>query len=269
MIRIATINILFEMEFWQQRRELLIAGLKSTDADIIGLQEINTDTNTVDDLAQALNMPYIYQVKCRKWPFTSGDNYGIAIISRLPFLEEQELRLPSQGRSAQYVRIEKNGQPYIFCNGHYLWWPGSNMARMQQFKLLADWLGVLPAEIPQIIVGDFNATPDTAEIGFLANKFNSAYAKQHGREPEYTCPTPLMLASKRIRHELGLRAFEFLVNRKFNPWQGTLDYIFLSQQLQVLDCQLILTEPSESNKLIYPSDHFGLVADLQFNHGFI
>jgi endonuclease/exonuclease/phosphatase family metal-dependent hydrolase len=266
MIRIATINILFEMEFWQQRRELLVAGLSSINADIIGLQEINTDTNTVDDLAQALNMPYVYQVKCHKLPLTSGPNFGIAIISRHPFLEKQELRLPSQGRSAQYVRVSINGQPYIFCNGHYLWWPGSSHARMKQFKLLADWLGVLPAEIPQIIVGDFNATPDTAEIGFLASKFTSAYAKYHGHEPEYTCPTLLLLASKRIRHELGLRAFEFLVNRKFNPWQGTLDYVFLSEQLQVVDCQLILTEPSESNELIYPSDHFGLVADLQFKH---
>jgi endonuclease/exonuclease/phosphatase family metal-dependent hydrolase len=266
MIRIATINILFEMEFWQQRRELLIAGLSSINADIIGLQEINTDTNTVDELSQALQMPYIYQVKCHKLPLTSGPNFGIAIISRHPFLEEQELRLPGQGRSAQYVRVSINGQPYIFCNGHYLWWPGSSTARMKQVQLVTDCLDVLPADIPQIIVDDFNATPDTTEIGFLASKFNSAYAKHHGSEPEYTCPTPLMLASKRIRREFGLRAFEFLVNRKFNPWRGTLDYIFLSQQLQVLDCQLILTEPSESNKLIYPSDHFGLVADLQFKH---
>jgi endonuclease/exonuclease/phosphatase family metal-dependent hydrolase len=263
MIRIATINILFDMEFWQQRRELLVAGLGSINADIIGLQEINTDTNTVNELAQALNMPYISQVDCRKLPLTSGPNFGIAIISRYPFLEKQELKLPGQGRSAQYVRVSINGQSYIFCNGHYFWWPGSSAARMKQVQLVTDWLGALPADIPQVIVGDFNATPETTEIGFLARKFNSAYAKYHGHEPEYTCPTPLMLASKRIRREIGLRAFGFLVDRKFQPWQGTLDYIFISQQLQVLDCQLILTKPSEYNKLIYPSDHFGLVADLQ------
>ncbi|WP_228052026.1 hypothetical protein [Sphaerospermopsis aphanizomenoides] len=37
-MKIITINILFKLNFWTQRRDLLVEGLKSENPDIIALQ---------------------------------------------------------------------------------------------------------------------------------------------------------------------------------------------------------------------------------------
>jgi endonuclease/exonuclease/phosphatase family metal-dependent hydrolase len=264
MIKVVTINILFKMQFWDQRQDLLVSGLKEINADIICLQEVNIEANTGNRLAEQLGMPYIYQTNFSQLPYKGGCEYGISILSRYPFSKQESLDLKTQGRLAQFVQVEINHQPVIICNGHYYWQPGSCPERMEQFQLLVNWLGELPPELPIIIVGDFNATPDSSEVEFLRKHFTSAYAKYHGDEPEYTCPTPLVKASRKLWRAMGLRVINAVVHRTIKPWQGTLDYIFFNQHLEVKNCQLILTEASPENPLIYPSDHFGIVADFDF-----
>ena len=75
----------------------------------------------------------------------------------------------------------------------------------------------------------------------MRQHYTSAYAAHNGREPPYTCPTPLSAEWQK-------------------PWRGTLDYLFVNRYLRVLDCRLILDQPSLDNPKIYPSDHFGIVA---------
>lgn len=262
LIKVITINILFDMECWKKRSKLLVNELKVINADLIALQEINIQEQTGHWLAQQLNMPYIYLVPFLAQPYKNGPEYGIAILSRYPFILEQQLDLQSQGRLAQYVKISINNQPLIFCNGHYYWQPGAAPARMQQFKLLIDWLSEL-SSLPIIAVGDFNATPDTPEIEFIRENFSSAYAAHHGYEPEYTCPTPLMKPSRNLTRKIGRRVIDILVHRKIKPWRGTLDYIFTNQYIKVHNCELILTKSAPDNQQIYPSDHFGIVAELE------
>lgn len=249
MVKVVTINILFDMECWEKRSKLLVDELKVINADLIALQEINIQEQTGLGLAQQLNMPYMYLVPFQERPYKLGPEYGIAILSRYPFVLEQQLDLHSQGRLAQYVQVNINNQPLIFCNGHYYWQPGATPARMEQFKLLVDWLSEL-SSLPIVAVGDFNATPDTPEIEFIREHFTSAYAAHHGQEPEYTCPTPLIKPSRSL-------------TPKIEPWRGTLDYIFINQRLQIHNCELILTKSAPDNEQIYASDHFGIVAELK------
>ncbi|BDA75100.1 hypothetical protein RIVM261_032790 [Rivularia sp. IAM M-261] len=262
MVKVVTINILFDMECWEKRSKLLVDELKVINADLIALQEINIQEQTGDWLAQQLNMPYMYLVPFQAAPYKNGPEYGIGILSRYPFVLQQQLDLKSQGRLAQYVQVNINNQPLIFCNGHYYWQPGTTPARMEQFKLLVDWLSELPL-LPIIAVGDFNATPDTPEIEFIREHFISAYAAHHGSEPEYTCPTPLSKPSRSLTRKIGRRVVNILVHRKIEPWRGTLDYIFINQRLQVHNCELILTKSAPDNEQIYPSDHFGIAAELE------
>lgn len=249
MIKVATINICSDTEYWNRRRDLLVAGLREINAEIIGIQEI--DEKKADFLLANIDMPYIYRV-----------NY-IAILSRHPFIQQETIDLQTQGKVAQFVRVEINNRQFIFCNGYYYWRPGASRARMEQFKLLVEDLAKLPPELPIINVGDFNAMPKTPEIKFLQTHFTSAYAKHHGSEPEYTCPTPLM--KTRTWRQIAIkRIVNILVHRDLKPWRETLDYIFVNRHIQVKNCQLILTQPSAENLLIYPSDHFGIAADLDF-----
>ncbi len=262
MVKVVTINILFDIKCWEKRSKLLVDELKVINADLIALQEINIQEQTGHWLAQQLNMPYMYLVPFQERPYKLGPEYGIAILSRYPFVLQQQLNLQSQGRLAQYVQVNINNQPLIFCNGHYYWQPGKTDARMEQFKLLVDWLSTL-SSLPIIAVGDFNATPDTPEIEFIREHFISAYAAHHGQEPEYTCPTPLIKTKNNLTRTIGRRVANILVHRKIEAWRGTLDYIFTNQHLQVHNCELILTKSAPDNQLIYPSDHFGIAAELE------
>lgn len=263
MVKVVTINILFEMDLWERRRQLLVAGLKAQQPDLIGLQEANLQENTAFWLAEQLEMPYVYLVSYQERAYKIGTEYGIAILSRYPFIQQAQLDLQSQGRLAQYVEVKIGDRPLIFCNGHYYWQPGSTPERMKQIQLLIDRLAKLPSEIPIIAVGDFNATPDTPEIRFLKAQFTSAYSIYHGEEPEYTCPTPLLKANRSLWRKFALRLMNLYTNRTFKPWRGTLDYIFINNHLSVRDCQVILTQPAPDNPHIYPSDHFGIAADLE------
>ncbi|MGI8504047.1 MAG: endonuclease/exonuclease/phosphatase family protein [Hassallia sp.] len=265
MVKVITINILFEMDAWIQRRGLIVEGLAAQQPDLIGLQEVNIEENTASWLAEQLHMPYVYLVPYQERPYKVGPAYGIAILSRHPFIQQAQLDLQSQGRLAQYVQVEVESKPLIFCNGHYYWQPGSAPERIQQIHLLLNWLGTLVPEIPVVAVGDFNATPETPEIILMRDKFTSAYAVYHSQEPDYTCPTPLILYRKPWR-AFQLRLMNFWVHRTLQPWRGTIDYIFINRHLSVDDCKLILTEPASNNRNIYPSDHFGIFADLQLTY---
>jgi hypothetical protein len=39
--------------------------------------------------------------------------------------------------------------------------------------------------------------------------------------------------------------------------------VFINQHLRVQNCQLILTEPAPNDPTLYPSDHFGIAAELE------
>ncbi|MBD1909407.1 MULTISPECIES: endonuclease/exonuclease/phosphatase family protein [unclassified Leptolyngbya] len=260
MVKVATINILFDLTEWIQRREALADGLAAEKADVIALQEVKLPENTGAWLAEKLDMPYMYLT-----PKSSPEGHpvkeGIAILSRYPFVQQDMIALQSQNRVSQYVQITVNEQPLVFCNGHYYWYPGPHPDRDLQVQQVLDWLGQLPSELPVIAVGDFNGTPDTSAIALMRQHFTSAYAAYHGQEPEYTCPTPLV---RRNWEKVLWHAWRNLrFNHTLRPWRGTLDYIFINQHLRVKDCQLILNQPAPNSRTLYPSDHFGIVADLE------
>jgi endonuclease/exonuclease/phosphatase family metal-dependent hydrolase len=263
VLKVVSINILFELDYWQQRRDLLVAGLAAEQADLIGVQEINLQAETGQWLAEQIGMPYLYQVPFQKRAYDKGPDYGVAIFSKYPFVWRSQLDLQSQGRFAQAVQIEINQRLIGFCNGHYFWQPGTSAERLQQFKLLLNWLDELPPELPVIAVGDFNATPDTPEIALMCDRFTSAYAAAHGQEPDYTCPTPLIKRQSSLFRKVAYRLRSAWANRSFKPWRGTLDYIFINQHLTVYDCRIILNQPAPNHPEIYPSDHFGMSANLK------
>jgi endonuclease/exonuclease/phosphatase family metal-dependent hydrolase len=261
MVKVATINILFDLKEWTQRRELLVKGLAAENADLIALQEVvKSPEDTGAWLAEQLNMPYVYLVP----KITDEGNSlseGIAILSRYPFVQQEMLALEGQNRVAQYVQVLVDGQPIVLCNGHYYWYPGSHPGRDIQVQQVLDWLGQLLPDLPVVAVGDFNGTPETSAIALMRQQFTSAYAAHHGQEPSYTCPTPLVRRDwkKVLRH--ALRQLRF--HQTLRPWQGTLDYIFVNHQLQVKNCQLILNQSASNSRTLYPSDHFGIMADLE------
>jgi endonuclease/exonuclease/phosphatase family metal-dependent hydrolase len=95
-----------------------------------------------------------------------------------------------------------------------------------------------------VVQGDFNAYEGEKTVEIMKARFRSAYETVHGLEPEKTWPTP--------------------VNTYDNSPAGTLDYIYVSPEFRVVDAGLAFDRPSPDNADLFPSDHLGLYAVLEW-----
>lgn len=259
-LKIVTINILTDLSRWKQRCLLLAEGLSALSPDLIALQEVHLPHNPARWLADQLGYPHLLIS-----PKTGREakHEALAWISRFPFENNLVLDLRGQGRIAQCVGLKMDGQAIGLVNTHLYWQPGESLARLRQVERLLDGLRSLPGNPPCIVCGDFNGTPETQAIQRMRQRFQSAYAAVHGAEPDYTCPTPLPRSPwATARTLLGF----FLLIRPQHlklDWRGTLDYIFVDPRLRVMDCQVALNRSSPEDVRIYPSDHFGLYAQIE------
>ena len=256
---IVTINILVDLSHWKARRNLLAEGLAALEPDLIALQEVSLPENPANWLAHELGMENCYLSPKTGFEATRE---GIAILSNHPIKARATLDLEGQQRVAQYVQLDLEGQPLILANSHLYWQPGNSAQRLKHAGQIIRWLQDLPYDMPVIICGDFNGTPETTAVAMMRQHYRSAYEIIHSREPVYTCPTPLPRSTwSTLRTLLGF----FLLLRPQHlqiDWRGTLDYIFVNNKINVIDCRIVLDQPSPINPRIYPSDHFGIFANV-------
>ena len=78
----------------------------------------------------------------------------------------------------------------------------------------------------------------------MKTRFRSAYETVHGKEPEWTWTTP--------------------VNKWDQSPRGTLDYVYMSAEFEVLDAALAFDRPAADDPELYPSDHLGVRARLRW-----
>jgi len=260
-LKIVTINILNDLSHWKERSPLLIEGLSNLNPDIIALQEVNIPEKIAHWLAEMLEFEHVY---LSPKMHLEKKLEALAILSRFPFKKTETYDLQAQGRVAQRVVIQPEDLPVILVNVHLYWQPGESPARNRQVDLLLDWLATYNQKMFCIVCGDFNGTPETTAIHNMRQNYTSAYNAVHGKEPDYTCPTPLP-RSWRVKLRTMLGFFFLLRPQHARPkWRGTLDYIFVNRDVRILDCQVVLNNPDRSNPRIYPSDHFGLQANVEF-----
>lgn len=261
LIRVATVNILNDLSRWGERRGLLAAGLAALDLDLIALQEVTNPggRSTAHWLADELG-GYTVHV-CPKSGWSAGRE-GIAVLSRLPVEDYEVLDLLSQQRTAQRLLVRVGGRAVVLINGHYYWPPGVHAARVRQVQRVLDRVKPLGTDTSAIVCGDFNGSPGTLAIELMRRSLHSAHAARHGQEPEYTCPTPLR-SRARVRGAVTRGLLRLFTNRPGGSWQGTLDYIFVSPDVRVVDCGVFLDRPSPDDPTLYASDHLGLAATLE------
>jgi endonuclease/exonuclease/phosphatase family metal-dependent hydrolase len=256
--------LLSDLSRWKQRRSLLAQGLAALAPDLVALQEVQLPENPAGWLADQLGFTNVFLSPKLGH---AARHEALAVISRLPFESTDVLDLGGQGRIAQRLSLNIGGSSTYVVNGHFYWQPGESLPRLRQVERLLDWLQRLPGDPPCIVCGDFNGTPETQAIQRMRRHFRSAYATVHGQEPEYTCPTPLPRSPWSVtRTFLGF----FLLIRPQHlqfGWRGTLDYIFVDPRLGVTECRVVLDQPSPADARLFPSDHFGLFAEIEIPDG--
>ncbi len=257
-LNIATLNLLNDLTFWKERRSLIVSELRRSMPDVVALQEVSVQISNAHWIAEQLGGYEVYL--CPK-SNGLGAHEGLAILSRLPVEKHETLAFGQQGRVAQRAMLLKGGQRWVVANTHLYWSPFDDPIRRRHAHRLLAWLG---DDLPTVLCGDFNSLPHYKALTHLRQRFASAHVVHHGREPDFTFPTPLKRGPG-LRHSArraALRLIGQVIDRRRSAWQGTVDYIFIDRGIHVLKCGVLFNKPAEHDSLLFPSDHYGLAASL-------
>jgi endonuclease/exonuclease/phosphatase family metal-dependent hydrolase len=221
------------------RPERIISVIKSCRADVIALQEVDANRRRSRHheqarmIAEALAMSHHYYA-ISDW---SGEQYGLAVISRYPLEHVQSAHLTaadhrrrSEARGAMWVKIHSAGGWVHVINTHF---GLRREERLRQSRILLgdDWLGRIPADEPVVLCGDMNAGPKSPVCRSLAGRLHDAQACVPNFRPQAT-----FLSTMPIRR---------------------LDHIFVSEHFTIRDIILPRSPTAQ-----VASDHLPVCAEL-------
>jgi endonuclease/exonuclease/phosphatase family metal-dependent hydrolase len=261
-LKLLTLNIWNRQGPWERRLELIRAGIAALDPDVVGLQEVLRLEGTPPDQAEAIAAGLGYQVAYGPaWAIWGGSLYlGNAVLSRWPIVEIRNWPLPTlhedETRALLLALVDAPvGRIPVLCT-HLSWRFHAAEERALQVRAVDERAREVAATrggFPPILMGDFNAEPDSDEIRFLrgltALGGRSTYWADcfglAGDGPGHTFArvngyaAPLREPSRRI------------------------DYIFSrgpDRQLrgEPLTARVVLDQPDGD---VFPSDHFGVYAE--------
>jgi len=257
-VRVATLNLLNNPHGrWQDREGLVLAQAREVDADVYAFQEVAARTDQVERVLAALG-PDFAAVTLPNPDATSSKS--LAIVTRLEVVERSSCTdLPAGDLALRADVAAADGPPFSVVTTHLLFGPSprGNAIRRAQAEHLLRWLD--EALEPTVLLGDFNSSDDDGAVGLLKEHFRSAHGDVHGREPDVTHPTPLVHALD-VEKAFGVPMFP-------DDGGAAVDYVFVRGAVEIVSCAVAWDVPAAHEPDLYPSDHFGLVADLRFGAG--
>jgi endonuclease/exonuclease/phosphatase family metal-dependent hydrolase len=263
---------------WEFRKEHVKELIQFHDFDIFGIQE--GMYNQVTDIA-ALEQ-YAWYGKGRDDGDTKGEhcaiffkkdrfdllNSGSFWLSETPDIptigwdSRVNKRVCSWGRLRD--RINKN--EFYFFSVHF-----DNLgaqARRESAKLMVAKIPEIAGDMPVIVVGDFNSTPETEQIATLETLLRDSYKvskiKPYGPDRTTGGFQYDPVREKRTDSIYAARAQE---RQEANPAQRRggsrrIDYIFVSDKIEVLKHGVIMDFYGSYR---FPSDHFPIVSTILIN----
>ncbi|NYE03499.1 endonuclease/exonuclease/phosphatase family metal-dependent hydrolase [Bacillus niacini] len=214
--------------------------INTSGADIIGLQEVDNHfserSSFVDQakwLSKYLGMHYAYGANLDYDPLQEGElrrQYGTAVLSKYPILSAKNHLLtnitypgnPTEQRGLLETVINVKGNYVHFYNTHL----DDQRAEQRDLQIKEIHDIANQKEGTSIIVGDFNATPESAEILKMTAQYKDVFAEM-GKNNDFTFPA--------------------------NRPDSRIDYIFTSEDVEIRTGEVINTNVS---------DHLPITAEL-------
>lgn len=183
-LRIVSYNI----QALAQGAQGVIDTLARLDADVIGLQEVDRDTERSGEIAQAQVLAEalkLHVTYAAAMPFDGGE-FGLAILSRGPLSQPRIVRLPRFGQEEPRIAL------FATCE-----LPDGTRVRLGNTHLAADWRAKDPQQLraaqadhlarvlaeeaaigaaPLFIIGDFNCGTSTEAYSTLCNVVRPLHA---------------------------------------------------------------------------------------------
>lgn len=262
-LKVVTLNLWGEQPPLERRLELATAGLRALSPDVIALQEVRevpqVVPNTAEALARQLGMEWTFAAAT---PWGGGDE-GLALLSRHPIVERRVHELPHAVPTERRLLLGAGivtpaGRVEVYTT-HLNYRLTDGQKREDQVVAIDAHIGAVSSELPKILVGDFNATPDSDEIRFLRGLhtaggrrtyWQDAWERRHGRADGFT----------------WARANPYTSRLRWLERDRRLDYVFVGPLRRdgrgvVQECRIVLDDPATDGTLA--SDHYGLYAEVQ------
>jgi endonuclease/exonuclease/phosphatase family metal-dependent hydrolase len=250
-VRVATLNLFNNAAGrWEDRRPLVAEQAAALDADVLAFQECDLDGDQVAAVAEALGPDYELVPLRNPSP---GSIKSLAVLTRLAVEGHDACLDLGAADVAQRVRLA-GGLEVVTTHLHFGPSRRGSEIRAAQVRRLLTWLGPV-GDRPVVVTGDFNSTAAGGTVKAVKEALRSAHEEVHGEEPEWTHPTPLV-------HVVDTEA-AFGVPILPEGRGHAIDYVFVSEAVAVRDCRLAFDRPASHDERLFPSDHLGLVADLE------
>ncbi len=255
-LKVMTYNIRLSLErdkenSWDNRKQDALALMNYYHPDYFGVQEAVPQQMT--DIKTGLK-DYDYVGVGRDDGKNQGeysaifyDKNKLEVMKSGTFWLSETPEKPSKGWDAAYNRVctyalfklKKSGKMFYAFNVHFD--HVGNIARVNSSKLILEKIKELNTEnLPLTLTGDFNLTDETEPIKIISKSLDNAY--YHSKKPHYG-PKGTFTA--------------FDVN---TVPKERIDYIFVKG----FETETIRTINDRRENLLYPSDHFPILAKIEF-----
>ncbi len=263
LLRCLTLNLWGAEEPLARRMEVVIEGLRSLMPDVVTLQEVREIPgklpNQAETLAAATGMHHVFKPAM---PF-GGGHEGLAVLSREPIVEHVAFVLPhaeaNERRILLSARLATGATPVWVHTTHLNYRLAHGRQREDQVQAVEALVAARAGDAPSIIMGDFNARPESDEMRWMRGlttlggrraHYQDAWERLHPGERGWTwaCANP------------------YTERLAFLEPDRRIDYIYVTPlrrdgRARVHSCRMVFTEPAPDG--VYASDHYGLLAEIQ------
>jgi endonuclease/exonuclease/phosphatase family metal-dependent hydrolase len=262
-LRVLTFNIWNRQGPWEKRLQLIRDGIRKLAPDVIGLQEVilDGDRTQADDIREGLGYQAAFGMA---HDLGEGVHFGNAVLSRWPIERRAVYPLPTADHDERRaLLLAEIATPYgklPFFVTHLNWKFHHGVVRESQVEAIADILmrvEPMGRDLPAILVGDFNAVPESAEIRFLRGlqslngksiHFSDCY-EHTGAPPGHTFDSE--------KNPFAAHTHEF---------PRRIDYIFVrgpelgTGRGKPVFSEVVMKEVVDG---VAPSDHYGVLAEIK------
>ena len=267
-MRFLTLNLWGDNGPWQDRMALLADSLGDIAPEVIGLQEVRDVPGRVPNQAAELARRFGWQHVFAPSTAWGGGHEGLAVVSRFPIGAHDVRPLPhsadNEGRIILSARLDGDAGGIWVHTTHLSFREHEGRKREDQVLALDAAVVAHANDNIQVVMGDFNCVPDSDEIRWLTGMttldgrrvaYQDAWERMHPGDPGYT----------------WARENPYVDKLHWLRPDRRLDYIFVTpvrrdRRGTIRAARIVLGQPraaQPSGALVYASDHFGVVVDVQ------